>query len=229
MSPKIPILSLRLFDLSMPDQPSAKKGMLNGAKDLLRAHQPALQQAQVDSELFHNKEIRYSGIQLGRIQGAPEWTAIGAESVKTLQAWYDLFKTASSIPLQNTVEIIEQYTPAFLPKQKKYRLHTLLINDQLAKKLQPVKDKYTRYDMLERYLYGNLQNFFSFIGFQHDKSKHFLKVSITEIKPYKNALPVYHHQKKTAFQVAFQCNFRLPQTLRLGQSTAIGYGKLDHQ
>ncbi|MEO1518986.1 MAG: CRISPR-associated endonuclease Cas6 [Bacteroidota bacterium] len=227
MSP-IPLLTLRLLDIELPDEPEARKLLLTGAKDLLRTHGPA-DDPLVDRELFHNQEARYSGIQLGSFQGAIEWTAIGQACVKTLDHWYQLFAQQQADALHNTVEIRERYTPEFLPYLKRYQIRCLLISDELARSLNPLRDRFARFDRLEKYLYGNLQTFFQHIGFQHDKQTHFLKIQLLDLHPFDRALPVYHQQKKTAFSVTFECNFRLPQTLRLGQATAIGYGKLQHR
>ena len=118
----IPILTLRLLDIPMPAQPGIQKLLLNGAKDLLRSREELLRQQGLDIKLFHNQEVRYSMIQLGRYQQAPEWTAYGEEAVQLLGCWYELFKEEASLPLHNTIEIREQYTPAFLsfPKNTGY-------------------------------------------------------------------------------------------------------------
>ena len=223
--PTIPILTLRLLDIQIPNDPDTKKLLLNGAKDLAREHLKSFKKKGVDIQIFHNDNVQYSGIQLGRYQGAPEWTAIGKAEVKALKLWFQIFKKNNPHLLQNTVVIKENYTPAFLPYQKKYKISPLLISDSLAKQLNPIADKFAQFDRLEKYLYGNIQTFLAHIGFQHDKANNFLKITLLKANNYDHALPVYHQQKKTAFSVVFKCNFRLPQTLRLGQSTALGYGK----
>lgn len=224
-----PLLTLRLLDIQIPNEPGTKKLLLNGAKDLVREQQSRFSDKGIDIQVFHNDNIQYSGIQLGRYQRAPEWTAIGEECVKALELWYQIFKENSPHLLQNVVEIREQYSPAFLSYQKEYAIKTLLVSDNLAKELNPLTDKIARFDRLEKYLYGNLQAFFKHIGYQHDKQSNFLKITVLDTKNHQKALPVFHEQKKTAFYIAFKCNFRLPQTLRLGQTTALGYGKTFHR
>ena len=125
--------------------------------------------------------------------------------------------------------IQEHYTPDFLLSEKNYRIRPLIVSDDLAKELNEMTDKFARYDRLEKYLYGNLQRFFTHIGFAFDKEVHFLKVTVTELKAFNRSMPVFHGHKKTAFEVAFKVNFRLPQTLRIGQSTALGFGKVRHR
>ncbi len=225
---RTPILTLRLLDIPMPDDPGTKKLLLGGAIDLVREHEELFVKQGMDIRIFHNSDIQYSAIQIDRYQQSPEWTAIGQQAVKALEVWYELFKKDTPMPLQNTIEIRELYTPDFLPYQKKYQAECLLVSDNLAKALNPLTDKFARFDMLEKYLYGNLQGFFKHIGYEHDKNAHFLKVTVLSLKPFKHALPVFQRQKKTAFLLAFKCNFRLPQTLRIGQSTALGYGKVAH-
>ena len=226
MSTSLPILTLRLLDLQLHPTPGQQKRMLGSAKDLLRAHPTHCEAVGADLELFHNPEVIYSSIQLSPYQGASEWTAFGAAAVRTLRLWYELLSTTSPIDLQNTIQVEEKYTPSFLTHAQRYQASTLLVSDSVAKALNGTQDQAFRYARLEKYLYGNLQTFFKFIGFSFDKEEHFLEVKIEEVQAHPQALRVYHHQKKTAFRIVFSCNFRLPQTLRLGQATGIGYGKI---
>jgi hypothetical protein len=228
MSNRIPILSLRLLDIRIPAAPGDKQLLLTGAKDLLRAYPERCKAAGVDLALFHNREVAYSGIQLSTFEGNASWTAIGQEHVKTLELWYLLFLETHPVELENVLEIREYYTPTFLSYHKHYQANSLLISDDLAKELNNMDDNFRIADRMERYLYGNLMTFFQHIGFDFDRQNHFLKVQVEDIVPYSKALRVFHDQKKTAFNVRFRCNFRLPQTLRLGQSTALGYGTVNH-
>jgi hypothetical protein len=224
----IPILTLRLLDVELPVKPYAQVNFMGAAKDLLRDNQQRADAAQVSLQLFHNKAIAYSAIQLDRHQGAAEWTAYGEEAVEALWFWLELYREENPQLLQNSVAIQEHYSPGFLPNQKDYQIGPMLLNDELAKSLNRIHHKNARYGRLEKYLYGNLQTFLKFIGYTYDKEAHFLKVEVLEAHPYDRALTVYHNQKKTAFNIKFKCNFKLPQTLRLGQSTALGYGKISH-
>lgn len=224
----IPILSIRLLDLPIADDPQAKKRQLNTAKDLLKAFPAQCHRQGVDPDDFHNQQVRYSGIQLGRYQGKVEWMAIGHKAVNALTLWYQLFSTSQPQHTQNIIETKEYYTPSFLSEPQPYHIAPLLISDQLAKRLNTIHHRPLYHKQLEKYLFGNLMTFFQHIGFSYDKKVNFLHVHLLEVTPFNQALPVYHRQKKTAFRLRFQCNFHLPQHLRLGQSTAIGYGRLRH-
>lgn len=201
---------------------------MGAAKDLLRLNQDQATAAGADLNLFHNKEIIYSSIQLDRYQNAPQWTAYGEEAVETLWFWLSLYREEHPELLHNSVVIQEHYTPAFLTKPNEYQIGSMLVNDEVAKTLNTIHNKHNRYNRLEKYLYGNLQTFFKFIEYTYAKEEHFLNVKVLHAKPYDQALPIYHRQKKTAFDIKFNCNFRLPQSIRLGQSTALGYGKIFH-
>ena len=225
---RIPIYTLRLLDISIPDDPDVIKLLLNGAKDLAKEHKRAFKKNGIKPDIFHNDDVKYSGIQLSRYQGAPEWTAIGVKEVKALKTWFKLFKKQSDIKLKNIVEIKEKYTPEYLKYRKKYHTGTLLISDDIAKELNNTEDKFAVYDRMEKYLYGNIIRFLKHIGFEHNTDKKFIKVTVINLRSHKKAKRVYHKHKKTAFAVTFTCNFRLPQTVRLGQSTALGYGKVRH-
>lgn len=224
----IPILTIRLLDIPIPDSHRAKKLFLGGAKDLLREHPQQLTERGIDIDLFHNKDVKYSGIQLSRWQGAPEWTAVGAASVAALRLWYELFCKQSPMPLKNTVEIREQYSPEFMPKLHRYHAPALLISDDLAKQLNNIDDAYLRNDKLERYLYGNIQTFLAHIGYTYEPNTHYLKVTLHDFQYARNPKPIFHDNIKTACNLHFSTNFRLPQTLRLGQATGIGYGRVWH-
>lgn len=224
----VPLLTLRLLDIQMPNEPDTKRLFMGGAKDLLREHPTELAKEGVDLQIFHNKEMKYSGIQLGRYQGSPEWTAIGHEAVRALELWHRLFAADNAHLQQNTVRISEEYTPAFLPYQRKYTTQPFLVSDKLAKELNTMEDKFMRHEHLERSIYGNLMAFLEHIGFAFDKEAHFLKVSVLEATYFDHALEVFHGHKKTAFRIVFKCNFWLPQAIRLGQSTAVGFGDVWH-
>ena len=223
-----PILTLRLLDTELRAHPTARKKVLLTAKDFARTHESKFKKKGLDIDLFHNDQVTYSSMQLGSYKGKMEWTAIGKKPVKALKLWYKLFQKESKIPLQNTIEIKEKYTPSFLDYRQKYQISPWLISDGVAKELNKIEDKFDRYDRLEKYLYGNIQIFFEHIGFEHDKDVHFLKINIEDAYKFSKALPVYHGNKKSAFRVSFTCNFWLPQTLRLGQATALGYGRTTH-
>jgi|GEM_PF-3844557 len=225
---QIPIQTLQLLDLQLPNEPGTKKLFLIGAKQLLEEHPKAVKQAGADIELFHNKAIVYSSIQLDRKKGNPLWTAVGQDAINTLQCWYQIFWQQNPHLVKNTLETTEQYTPEFLNYQQGYRIRPMLISDNLAKELNVMDDHVDRLDRLEKYLYGNLQTYLRYIGFEYDKNEHFLKTNVIKSDYYSRPLEVYHQQKKTALEVLWLCNFRLPQTLRLGQSTALGYGRVSH-
>lgn len=227
-SETIPILCLRLLDIPLTEEADLRKLLLVGAKDLARKHQARFEQQGLSIDLFHNEQVVYSAIQLGRYQQAPEWTAMGDKACRALLLWYEIFRTQTVQPLRNTVEIREGYTPEFLEYPKRYKVGSLLISDELAGELNKMSNKFARQDRLERYLYGNLQTFFSFIGFSYDKAHDFLKVTVEEADLHNRSHRVYQGQKKTALKLRFTCNFRLPQHLRLGQSTSLGYGKVIH-
>lgn len=224
--PSIPTLTIRLFDIPLKHDPAIMKMLLVGAGEETAKALRTRPEAGVDASLFHNHEVGYSGIQLATYKQSIEYTAIGAAEVQTLGYWFDVFEKKNSSNLDNTVLIHERYTPAFLQEQRKYQVRTLLISDELAKELNDINDKFARMDKLEKYLFGNLQTFFKHIGYTYDKQQNFLKITVQEIGYYSRAMPVYHGEKKTAFDITFLCNFLLPQSLRLGQSTAIGYGKV---
>lgn len=224
----IPIMTIRLLDLQLPREQYAEINFIGAAKDLLRDHAPRTQAAGIDLELFHNQEVTYSSIQLDRYQNVPEWTAYGEKAVETLWFWLSLFRERHPDLLKNSIVIQEHYTPTFLPQQNKYQLHQLVLSKSVSKELQYQRSPKKQKQRLEKYLYGNILRFLSHIGYSFDKDAFFLKVNVHNIHSDHRKVPIFKQQIKKARNLTFDCNFRLPQTLRLGQSTALGYGKLVH-
>jgi len=224
----IPIMTLRLLDLQLPRKQYAEINFIGAAKDLLRDHRERTEAAGIDLELFHNKDIKYSSIQLDRYQGSPEWTAYGEEAVETLWFWLALYRERNPALLKNSVVIQEHYTPDFCSFEKGYRIDRIILSKTAIKNLQRIRDKEKQDLLLKNYVYGNILRFLTHIGYHFDKDHHFLAVKIHKCVPKNTKNSVFKEQRKQVFQLSFSCNFRLPQTLRLGQSTALGYGKITH-
>jgi len=226
--PQIPILTIRLLDLQLPRKQYAEINFIGAAKDLLRAHQARTKAAGIDLHLFHNKEVTYSSIQLDRYHGSPEWTAYGEEAVETLWFWLSLFREQHPELLQNSVVIQEHYTPRFLSFEKAYQIHQIILSKSVQQELQRIRDPKKQNLRLKNYLYGNLQRFFTHIGYSFDKNQHFLDVKVEKFIPCQQNFSVFKEYQKRPYHIHFSCNFQLPQTLRIGQSTALGYGKITH-
>jgi len=224
----IPILTIRLLDLQLPRKQYAEINFIGAAKDLLRNHQARTEAAGIDLHLFHNQEITYSSIQLDRFQGSPEWTAYGEQAVETLWFWLALFREKNPELLKNSVVIQEHYTPDFLAFQKEYQTHRIILSKSVQQDLQRLRDPKKQDTRLKNYLYGNLQRFFTHIGYSFDKDLHFLEVKVHKIVPCQKKSSVFKEHQKRPYHITFSCNFQLPQTLRIGQSTALGYGKITH-
>lgn len=226
MTQRNPILTLRLLNEPLSTHTSVRMDKLVKAKDLLRKYPEACLSEEVNLELFHNEEIRYSGIQLDEYYQATEWTAIGLSEVKALVLWYQLAQHEQLIDCANVVESTEFYTPRFLDRTRRYLIKNLVLSRNLCEEFAYQKNPKQRKARLEKYLFGNIMTFFNHIKFSFDKSQYFLKVDIHHYKSLTGQKTVFHHQQKQAIQIEFSLNFQLPQTLRLGQSTALGYGKV---
>lgn len=224
----IPIMTIRLLDLELPRKQYSEINFIGAAKDLLRDHQERTKAAGIDLNLFHNKEVTYSSIQLDRYQDSPEWTGYGEQAIETLWFWLALFRERHPELLQNSVVIQEHYTPDFCNYQKNYHLHKILLSKSVKQDLQRIRNPEKQRLRLKNYLYGNIQRFFTHIGYTFDKDQHFLEVKVDSFKPITQKSSTFREIKVFPHTISFSCNFRLPQSLRLGQSTALGYGKLTH-
>lgn len=224
----IPIMTIRLLDIELPQKQYSEINFIGAAKDLLRDQLDRTEAAGIDLNLFHNQEITYSSIQLDRYQGSPEWTGYGEQAIETLWFWLALFREQNPELLKNSVVIQEHYTPGFCDHQKKYQLQKILLSKSVKQELHRMRDPEKQHLRLKKYLYGNIQRFFTHISYSFDKSQHFLEVSIHKIEPISRKSATFKEIQISPDNIYFSCNFRLPQTLRLGQSTALGYGKIIH-
>ena len=229
MTQRTPILKLRLLNAPLPPYARARIDQLVKAKDLLRRYPQACLQEDVDIHLFHNEEVRYSGIQVDQYQDHTEWTAIGLPAVKALVLWYQIAQQEQVIDCRHVIESTEFYTPCFLEQPKQYRISNLILSKTLLKELSNTKSQAERTRRLEKYLFGNLMTFFNHIAYTFDKQKHFLKVEVHQHRVSMRPLPSFRQQHKNGHTIDFSINFQLPYTLRLGQATALGYGKVTAQ
>ena len=197
----IPIFTLTLLDIEIPKKINLKTAFFKGMTDSLIENTEIFEGEKIPVDIFHNDRIEYSGIHFGETKGKPSITAIGTQEVKALKLWYKIIKEENKIPLNNTVEISETYTPTFINHLRKYRIRTLLISDDLAKELNGINDKFAKQDRLEKYLYGNIQRFMIHIGYEHNKESNFLKVTVTDMHYHDQTHKVYHDQKKTALDI----------------------------
>jgi hypothetical protein len=222
-----PIQTINMLDIKVPDNVVLFSNFLNAAKDLAFEHKELFEKESIPTDIFHNEEVNYSGIQFSRYMGAASFTAIGKKEVKALELWFDLFKKKSELPVQNIQIIKEIYYPKIDEQLYSYSITDLLLKKELSEELKELKNKFARINRLEKYLYGNIKRFL-FGHLEADINENdFISVRITGHK-YAGKRPTYHGGSLSAFHIKFQTNVYLPQTLRLGQSTALGYGSTFH-
>lgn len=226
MIERSPILTLRLLNDAIANRTGMRIDRLVKAKDLLRNYPEVCEQQAVNIDLFHNEQVCYSGIQVDQYQGATEWTAIGPSAVKALVLWYQIAQQEQLIDCQHVIETTEFYTPCFLELPRKYQINNWVLSKSVQKELAHLKSRAQQKVRLEKYLFGNLMRFFNYLNFRYDKKQHFLRVQIHQFQVERQRMPVFRQQQKSAYRIEFSVNFQLPQTLRLGQSTALGYGKV---
>jgi hypothetical protein len=221
------ILTINLLDIKVPDNVVLFSNFLNAAKDLIREHKQLFEKENIPINIFHNESINYSGIQFSRYKGAASFTAIGNKEAKALELWFDLFNKESELSIKNIQIISETYYPKIGDWLYKYEITDLLLKKELARELTELKDKFARVNRLEKYLYGNIKRFL----FGHLEAgineNDFISVRVISYR-FTGKRPTYHGGSLSAYNIKFQANVYLPQTLRLGQSTALGYGSTFH-
>jgi len=221
------ILTINLFDIKVPNNVKLFLNFLNGAKDLARENKALFDKEDIPIDIFHNKEITYSGIQFSRYKGSASFTAIGEKEVIALQLWYDLFQKNTEIPLLNTQIINETYTPILGQDFYYYKLSNFLVKKEIHNEIKGLKNQLAKIDRLEKYLYGNIRTFLEHhLGYEFQKDD-FISVKIDSFtnNGFKDT---YHEGSLKAYLIKFKTNVYLPQTLRLGQSAALGYGIVQH-
>lgn len=222
-----PIKTINLLDIKAPGNVALFSNFLNAAKDLAREHKQLFEKEDIPINIFHNEGVNYSGIQLSGHKGAASFTAIGKNEVKALEIWFELFKRTSELPVQNVQIINEIYYPKIGEHLYQYNVTDLLIKKELTVELKELKNKFARTDRLEKYLYGNIKRFL-FGHLEADINENdYISVRITGYQ-YAGKRHTYHGGLLSAYHIQFQTNVYLPQTLRLGQSTALGYGSTFH-
>lgn len=223
-----PILTIRLIDIKVPQEVKLFSNFLNSANDLARENKILFKKAGIPVDIFHNEEVAYSGIQFSRYLGSASFTALGVQEVKALELWYELFKKNTKIPLQNTQTIKETYVPLIADKFYKYHLSQILIEKKIGDELKKLTNKLAKIERLEKYLYGNIMRLVTgHLGYEMTEND-YISVRVNKIAPA-GVKDTYHGGMLQAYIINFKTNIYLPQTCRLGQATALGYGLVQHE
>ncbi len=224
----LPILSINLLDIKLPANSRLMSAFLNGMRDIALENKDLFDAHQISTDIFHNDNIAYSGIQFTTVKQAVCITAIGHVEVKALELWYDLFLQNTGNTVQNTVITREQYLAKITTDYAGYRIDSMLIKSEIGQEIEQLNNQFAVIDRLEKYLYGNIKAFLVRVAGMQISEKDFISVKVSK---YKNIglKPTFHGGKLPAYDIRFNVNVYLPQTLRLGQAVSLGYGRVYHE
>jgi hypothetical protein len=203
--------------------------------DLGKGKVPAFRGAMIekvgrDNMLFHNHKsdtdlyYNYPLIQYKSVYHKPALFCIG-QGVEAIQAFFlqktwQLTVNGEKMDLQVAEMELKNYTPAIIEKPMQYRLQRwLALNAENVKNYQSLNTLTERSAFLERLITGNILSFAKGIGWTVEKP---IVVNMTEIE--RAYTEKYKGVVFKAFDVAFNCNVKLPQYIGLGKSASHGYG-----
>ncbi len=225
--PAIPILTLHLLDVPIPDSTRMMTVFYNGMRALAGEHHELFEREGIPVDIFHNDKIAYSGIQFTRYRGAASFTAVGEKEVKAIDIWYKLFQESIGHAPQNEQIIREVYFPAITEKYHRYLTDNMLVKKEIDDEIVSLKSSFAVRDRLEKYLYGNIKAFLVRVAGMELSENDFISVKVNR---YERNEPknTYHGGMLPAYKIDFSVNVYLPMTLRLGQSVSLGYGDIIH-
>jgi hypothetical protein len=216
----IKIAQYQFFDIPMQmhEIPSFMANVLNEIKENKELYRD------VDElyTLFHNETHRYSGIQFGHIDGHLSLSAYGTKEIKAVEEWWKIYSKQHKYTPTNILTGTEDYELELLDYFVKYKVELFLTNKE--KKYD--KHSETDFEMdMEQYLVSNYFPFFNHIGYRHDRNRHNLYAVIISINK-KGKQRIFRGKQRDAYDIIFKSNIKLPRIFAMGQSTALGYGKV---
>lgn len=224
----LPILTLNLLDVKIPASKSLMTAFYNGMLSLAEENRALFEKENIPLDIFHNDTIAYSGIQFTLYKGAVSFTAVGEKEVKAIELWHGLFQESIGYIPQNTVQIREQYIPCLTEKYQYYVTENILVKKEITDEIATLKSIFAKRDRLEKYLYGNIKAFLIRVAGMELTESDYISVKVKRHR-IKGPEETFHGGKLRAYEIHFSTNVYLPQTIRLGQSVALGYGEIKHE
>ncbi len=224
---QIPILTLHLLDVTIPDNTRLRTAFYNGMLALAEENKELFEKELIPIDIFHNDQIAYSGIQFTLYRGAASFTAVGEKEVRAIEIWYELFKNSIGNVPQNIIRSYEQYIPEITQIYYHYHTDNLLVKKEITEEIASLKSQFAISDRLEKYLYGNIKAFLIRVAGMEVGENDFISVKVNSFK--KSGLKTtYHGGKLHAYEIDFVANVYLPHCMRLGQAVSLGYGEITH-
>jgi len=222
---KTKIYQLNIFDL--PLTKTKLSYFMAQSFELIKKHQDSFIGIDEPLALFHNEEVKYTAIQYACKQGGLSLTAYGAKEIKALKQWWRLYKKNTGFNSKNKQEILEYYHLKITDKPLQYHVVKFLPSKTKSKELASLKNKKEYKLVLERYIMANFLPFFTHIGYRHDKDKNPITVKISKIIKHSKRFKGFKRASELeGYDIFFSANIVLPQTIRIGQNTAMGFGEI---
>ncbi len=220
--------SLKIHQYQLYDIPMQRSDLISFATqtfDFVKKHEKDFYPLENPYFLFHNKLDKYSSIQFGIKNKSLTLTAYGEDEIIAVEKWLALYVKEKRIKLNNTLICKELYTLDYLPVYQNYRIQNFIVHPDVRKSLWKAKNSDDRLEIMETYLWNNFKGLYNHIGYWQD-GKQNDKVSIHKYQRIKNDFFGFKGKKLTGYDIFFSTKLRLPHILRLGLSTALGYGEV---
>ena len=223
--PNLKIHQYQLYDIPM--QQAELLRFISDTLDLIEASPDVFKNTKKAKALFHNSKHQYSAIQFGIKHKHLSMTAYGDKAIKILKKWWIVYQRENALQVRNKVVCKEQYSLGFLPVLQTYRLQNFLISKEKSQDLRQAENAAERQKIMEDYIMANFLPFFNHIGYWHERTEQDIVVKIDSYKRIRKDISVFKGVKLKGYNIIFKTNLRLPHILRLGQSTALGFGEVN--
>jgi len=167
---------------------------------------------------------KFSSIQFGIKNNSLTLTAYGEPEIKAVKKWIKLYTAEKHIKLHNKSLCKELYTFGFLESMQTYQIKNMIASPEVREELWKAGSYDKRLERMQQYLQNNFNGFYNHINWHVNKELD--KVSIHKYHRIKKDFYGFKNKKLTGYNITFSTNLRLPHILRLGQSTALGFGEV---
>ena len=179
-------------------------------------------------QAFHNDKIQYAGIQLASEQHRLAITAYGKSNIKAVETWWKVYRKKNKLSKTNVVKTQENYELQYSPEAYTYKISKMLIKKDKYEQLSRLKNNTARFNsVLAAYITANFLPLYNMIDHWHDRQKNDIQVQIVKAQEHLHGFKVYKNRYRQGFDIVFTTRLLLPYNFAIGESTALGFGRIN--